>query len=153
MSRVVLGARVTDSEAEALRAYAEGAGITFYQATVQALAAGISTLTSDLKATPTQAPPAANSAETVAGLNDTLNALRSTIEAMSDVITDLKIRAGLSEQVGQRSLYAAGAAYAAALAGPGKGEDHMAGIVQDANRIFERQLAIAQQGTGTSNGE
>lgn len=132
MGRVVLGARVTDSQAAALRAYAEQAGLTFYQATIRAVEIGIASLAEERQtddASPsTDTPP-----------DPELVALRETVDRLA-------LRAELADRVIQRSLYTSCASYAAALAGPGHGEEHMAQIARDADRIFERQLAKAREG-------
>lgn len=145
MARVLLGARVTDAQADALRGYAGEAGVTFYQATVRAIEIGITVLTSGGGTSPGQVPPAGHLVEADKGLRDTVESLRGMIEGLCETNERLAIRTDLITKVAQRGLYAAGAAYAAALAGPGKGDAHMAEIARDADRIFERQLAKAQE--------
>jgi hypothetical protein len=46
----------------------------------------------------------------------------------------------------QRTLYASCASYAASIAAPGEGAEHLATIAADADRIFDRQLAKAREG-------
>jgi hypothetical protein len=145
MGRVVLGARVTDAEAEALRVYAAQTGLTFYQATIRAVEVGIAALTAAADNTPEAVVPDGLSAQAVQDLRDTIESLRLTVEGLCDTNTRLTTHIELTGKVAQRSLYAAGAAYAAALAGPGTSDAHKAEILTDANRIFERQLAKAQE--------
>lgn len=131
MGRVMLTGRVTEPQAAALRGYAEEAGLPLYQATVRALELGIAALVGARDFEPVQTAPAS--------LTDDGNGeLREAIERLA-------LRVELSDRVIQRTLYAAGAAYAAALAGPGEGDEHMAAITRDADRIFERQLAKAKE--------
>lgn len=146
MGRVVLGARVTDAEAEALRAYAAQTGLTFYQATIRAVEVGIAALTAAADGTPAGVAAAGPSTQAVEDLRETIERLRITVEGLCDTNARLTTHIELTGKVAQRALYAAGAAYAAALAGPGTSDAHKAEIADDANRIFERQLAKAQAG-------
>ncbi len=135
MPRVMLTARVTDTQAAALKSYAADVGLPLYQATVRALELGIAALVGGRGAEPVRhdtAPPASVSV--------------GEVEALREAVERLTVRAELADRLTQRTLYAAGAAYAAALAGPGQGDEHMAGITRDAQRIFDRQLAKAREG-------
>ena len=135
MGRVMVGARVTDAQAAALRAYADDVGLPFYQASVRAFELGIAALVGGRGVEParTEAAPAPDPSP-------------NQMEALREAVERLTVRAELSDRVNQRTLYAAGAAYAAALAGPGQGEEYMAQVAHDAERIFERQLAKAREG-------
>ncbi len=137
MPRVMLTARVTDSQAAALKGYAAEVGLPLYQATVRALELGIAALVGGRGAEPATADPGAATG-VVAG----------EVEALRDAVERLTVRAELTDRLTQRTLYAAGAAYAAALAGPGEGEERLAQIARDADRIFDRQLAKAREGQG-----
>lgn len=66
------------------------------------------------------------------------------VEALREAIDRLTTRSELTDRLIQRTLYAAGAAYAAPLAEPGQGEERLAQIARDADRIFDRQLAKAK---------
>ena len=131
MPRVMLTARVTDTQAAVLKSYAAEAGLPLYQATVRALELGIAALVGGRGAEGVQAVSAGPTGSEIDGLRDALERLT--------------LRAELADRLAQRTLYAAGAAYAAALAGPGEGEERLAQIARDADRIFERQLARAQE--------
>lgn len=136
MARVMLSARVTEPQAEALKAYAEEAGLPLYQATVRALELGIAQLVSGQAKADSDAP-----VQTVPASLD-----EDILTELCDAIERLSTRAELTDRLTQRTLYAAGAAYAAALAPHGEGQEHRAQIAQDADRIFERQLAKAREG-------
>lgn len=131
MPRVMLTARVTDTQAAALKSYAADVGLPLYQATVRALELGIAALVGGRG-------PEALKDETSSNGNSEMEALREAIERLT-------LRAELADKLTQRTLYAAGAAYAAALAGPGQSEEHKAQIASDADRIFDRQLAKARE--------
>ena len=140
MARMMLTGRVTEPQADALKAWAEKAGLPLYQATVRALELGIAALAEPQSGEPVQAAPA-------------IEALRASIEKMierhdaqADMLSQIVMRADLNDRLTQRALYAAGAAYAAALAGPGETKGHRAEIARDADRIFARQLAKVQEG-------
>jgi hypothetical protein len=130
MARVMLTGRVTDTQAAALKSYAAEVGLPLYQATVRALELGIATLVGGRGGEPDHAVPMGVSA--------------SEIEALREAVDRMTQRAELSERLTQRTLYAACAAYAAALAGPGNGAAHKAGITHDADQIFDRQLILAR---------
>ena len=132
MARVMLTARVTDTQAAVLRSYAAEVGLPLYQATVRALELGIAALVGGRGAEPAQVPSAGLSA--------------GDIEALREAIDRLTLRSELTDRLTQQTLYAAGAAYAAALAGPGESADHKAQITRDADQIFQRQLARARDG-------
>ena len=135
MPRVMLTARVTDTQAAALKSYAAEVGLPLYQATVRALELGIAALVGGRGvelARHDQAP--------------TASAPAGEIEALREAVDRLTTRAELTDRLTQRTLYAAGAAYAASLAGPGEGEERLATIARDADRIFDRQLAKAREG-------
>ena len=134
MGRVVLGARVTDSQAAALRAYAEQAGLTFYQASVRAVELGIAALVGGRGAEP---------AEARQGPDQVTHDME--ISALREAIDRLTVRAELSDRLTQRTLYAAGAAYVAALAGPTEEPERLAEIARRADRVFDRQLAKARE--------
>lgn len=134
MPRVMLTARVTDTQAAALKSYAADVGLPLYQATVRALELGIAALVGGRGAEPVRPDPAP-AASVSAG----------EVEALRDAVDRLTVRAELTDRLTQRTLYAAGAAYAAALAGPGQGEEHMGRIARDAEVIFGRQLAKARE--------
>jgi hypothetical protein len=134
MARVMLTARVTDTQAAALKGYAAEVGLPLYQATVRALELGIAALVGGRGAEPVDNN---NSAAAIATTAD--------VEALRDAIDRLSTRSELTDRLTQRTLYAAGAAYAAALAGPGQGEERLAQIAKDADRIFDRQLARARK--------
>lgn len=134
MPRVMLTARVTDTQAAALKSYAADVGLPLYQATVRALELGIAALVGGRGAEPARYDTA-----------PLPSALAGEVEALREVVERLTIRAELTDRLTQRTLYAAGAAYAAALAGPGQGEERLAAITRDADRIFERQLAKARE--------
>jgi hypothetical protein len=138
MARVMLTGRVTDAQAAALKSYAADVGLPVYQATVRALELGIAILVGGRGAEPAQAAPASVSA--------------GEIDALREAIDRLSQRAELSDRLTQRTLYAAGAAYAAALAGPGESAEHKAQITRDADQIFDRQLARARQEPGEKQG-
>jgi hypothetical protein len=131
MARVMLTGRVTDTQAAALKSYAAETGLPLYQATVRALELGIAILVGGRGAEPAQAAPASLSA--------------GEIDALREAIDRLTHRAELSDRLTQRTLYAAGAAYAAAMAGPGTSAEHKAQITYEADRIFDRQLVIARE--------
>lgn len=132
LPRVMLTARVTDTQAAALKSYAADVGLPLYQATVRALELGIAALVGGRGAEPVKHAPAASVSA-------------GEVEALRDAVGRLTVRAELTDRLTQRTLYAAGAAYAAALAGPGQGEEHMAQVARDAERIFDRQLAKARE--------
>ena len=134
MPRVMLTARVTDSQAAALKSYAADVGLPLYQATVRALELGIAALVGGRGAEPVgqdQSPPAD------IGIGE--------LEVLREAVERLTVRAELADRLTQRTLYAAGAAYAAAMAGPGQSDEHKAQITYEAGRIFDRQLAIARE--------
>lgn len=131
MPRVMLTARVTDTQAAVLKSYAAEAGLPLYQATVRALELGIAALVGGRGV---EVVPVVSAGPT-----------GSEIDGLRDAVERLTLRAELADRLAQRTLYAAGAAYAAALAGPGNGEERLAQIASDADRIFERQLARAQE--------
>lgn len=133
MARVMLTGRVTDTQAAALKGYAADVGLPLYQATVRALELGIAALIGGRGAEPT------GSDSTPATLPNSPD-----VEAMREAIDRLITRSELTDRLIQRTLYAAGAAYAAALAEPGQGEERLAQIARDADRIFDRQLAKAK---------
>ena len=135
LPRVMLTARVTDTQAAALKGYAAEVGLPLYQATVRALELGIAALVGGRGAEPAKADPG-----TAAGVP------AGEVEALREALERLTVRAELTDRLTQRTLYAAGAAYAAALAGPGEGEERLAQIARDADRIFDRQLAKAKEG-------
>lgn len=135
MPRVMLTARVTDTQAAALKSYAADVGLPLYQATVRALELGIAALVGGRGAEPVRHDPAP-----IASIS------AGEVEALREAVDRLTVRAELTDRLTQRTLYAAGAAYAAALAGPGRGDEHMAQVARDAERIFDRQLAKAREG-------
>lgn len=51
----------------------------------------------------------------------------------------------MSDRLNQQTLYAAGAAYVALLAGPTRDPEKLAGIARDADRVYERQFAKARE--------
>ncbi|WP_230772272.1 hypothetical protein [Sphingomonas sp. Leaf4] len=122
---------MTDTQAAVLKGYAAEAGLPLYQATVRALELGIAALVGGRGV---EAVPVVSAGPT-----------GSEIDGLRDAVERLTLRAELADRLAQRTLYAAGAAYAAALAGPGDGEERLAQIASDADRIFERQLARAQE--------
>ena len=134
MARVMLTARVTDTQAAALKGYAAEVGLPVYQATVRALELGIAALVGGRGIEPARAPAAPD-----AGVSP------DQVEALREAVERLTVRAELSDRVTQRTLYAAGAAYAAALAGPTEDPGRLTKIAMDADRIFERQLARARE--------
>ena len=135
MSRVMVGTRVTDAQAAALRAYAEDAGLSLYQASIRAMELGIAALVGGRGVEPARAGNGAEKKSPELELN-----------LLHEAVDRLTVRAELSDRLNQRTLYAAGAAYAAALAGPTDDPERLAGIARDADRIFERQLARAREG-------
>ena len=135
MPRVMLTARVTDTQAAALKSYAADVGLPLYQATVRALELGIAALVGGRGASPE---------DNLKGPD--LVTSDPELAALREAVDRLTVRAELTDRLTQRTLYAAGAAYAAALAGPGEGEQRLAAITQDADRIFDRQLAKAREG-------
>ena len=149
MARVMLTGRVTEPQADALKAWAEDAGLPLYQATVRALELGIAALaephSSNGNGEPVQAAPASLDSEAIEALRTSIEKMIERHEAQADMLSQIVMRADLSDRLTQRALYAAGAAYAAALAGPGETEDHRAEIARDADRIFARQLAKVQE--------
>lgn len=137
--RVMLTGRVTETQAAALRAYADEVGLPLYQATVRALELGIAALIGGRGAAPIAA--AEGDPGTIARETSDMDvsALREAVERLSD-------RAELTDRLVQRTLYASCASYAASIAAPGEGAEHMAAIAADADRIFDRQLAKAREG-------
>ena len=141
MARVMLTARVTDTQAAALKAWAAEAGLPAYQATVRALEIGIAALVGRQDAK--SEPGVASSASNVAGL--------ARNEAIETALGELFARADRSDALLRQTLFAAGAAYAAALAAAGEGasaeraEAIKGEVARDAERVFERQLAKAQE--------
>ena len=131
----MLTARVTDTQAAALKSYAADVGLPLYQATVRALELGIALLVGGRGAEPVRHDPV-----------PAVGAPAEEIEALREAVDRLTTRAELTDRLTQRTLFAAGAAYAAALAGPGQGDEHMAQVARDAERIFDRQLAKAREG-------
>ncbi|WP_374942977.1 hypothetical protein [Sphingomonas sp.] len=125
---------MTDTQAAALKSYAADVGLPLYQATVRALELGIASLVGGRGAEPVRHDPV-----------PVADGSTEAIEALREAIDRLTIRAELTDRLTQRTLFAAGAAYAAALAGPGQGDEHMASITRDAERIFDRQLAKARE--------
>lgn len=142
----MLTGRVTEPQADALKAYAESAGLPLYQATVRALELGIAALAGPESGEPVQAAPASLDSQAIEALRASIERMIERHEAQADMLSQIVMRADLSDRLTQRALYAAGAAYAAALAGPGETEDHRAEIARDAERIFARQLAKVQEG-------
>lgn len=135
MARVMLTARVTDTQAAVLKSYAAEVGLPLYQATVRALELGIAALVGGRGA-----EPARHEQALPAGIST------GEMEALREAVDRLTVRAELADRLTQRTLYAAGAAYAAALAGPGQSEEHKAQVTRDAQVIFDRQLAKAREG-------
>lgn len=134
MARVMLTGRVTDSQAAALRAYAAEVGLPLYQATVRALEIGIATLIGGRgEGVPTDA---------AAPVPDT--------SAIEEALGELMARADRNDALLQRTLFAAGAAYAAGLAAAGEGAPPeraaaiKAEVARDSEAIFDRQLAMAR---------
>ncbi len=140
--RVMLTGRVTDTQAAALRAYADEVGLPLYQATVRALELGIAALIGGRGAAPIATaegdPGVLERGGAVASDMD-ISALREAVERLTD-------RAELTDRLVQRTLYASCASYAASIAAPGEGAEHLATIAADADRIFDRQLAKAREG-------
>ena len=138
MARVMLTGRVTEAQAAALRAHAEAVGLPMYQATVRALELGIAALTGGRE------PPAP--------AVDRAIQQASMMEEVRSMMDRLATRAELSDRLVQRTLYAAGAAYAAALAGatdgaePDRADAIKRDVARDAEAVFERQLARAREG-------
>ena len=136
MARVMLTGRVTDSQAAALRAYAADVGLPLYQATVRALEIGIATLIGG------RGEGAGTEAAVPAPVPDT--------GAIEEALGELMARADRSDALLQRTLFAAGAAYAAGLAAAGEGAPPeraaaiKAEVARDSEAIFERQLAMAR---------
>lgn len=134
-------ARVTEAQATALKTWATDAGLPPYQATVRALEIGIAALVGG------KAPVPERAAETKPdpASADELAALRAAIEELTD-------RAALTDRLVQRTLFASGAAYAAALAAAGEGasadraEAIKGEVARDAEAVFERQLTKAREG-------
>lgn len=134
MARVMLTGRVTDSQAAALRAYAADVGLPLYQATVRALEIGIATL--------------------IGGRGEgAVTAVAAPVPdtgAIEEALGELMARADRSDALLQRTLFAAGAAYAAGLAAAGEGAPPeraaaiKAEVARDSEAIFERQLAMAR---------
>ncbi|WP_239807056.1 hypothetical protein [Croceicoccus hydrothermalis] len=141
----MLTGRVTEPQADALKAYAENAGLPLYQATVRALELGIAALAGPQDGEPVQAASASLDSDTIEGLRLSIENMIERHEAQADMLSQIVMRADLSDRLTQRALYAAGAAYAAALAGPGETEEHRAEIARDSDRIFARQLAKVQE--------
>ena len=135
MARVMLTARVTDSQAAALRAYAADVGLPLYQATVRALEIGIATLVGGRREGPQSEPRASETVSTT---------------AIEDALGELMARADRSDALLRRTLFASGAAYAAGLAAAGEGvaPERAAAIktevARDSEAIFDRQLAMAR---------
>lgn len=130
----MLTARVTDTQAAALKSYAADVGLPLYQATVRALELGIASLVGGRGAAPAEPQPSPGQV-----------APDPELATLREAVDRLTVRAELTDRLTQRTLYAAGAAYAAALAGPGQGDEHMAQVARDAERIFDRQLAKARE--------
>lgn len=135
MPRVVLTGRVTDTQAAALKSYAAEVGLPLYQATVRALELGIAALVGGRGAAPAETPKGPGPVTS----DPELAALREAVDRLA-------LRAELSDRLTQRTLYAAGAAYAAALAGPTEEPGRLEEIARRADRIFDRQLAKAREG-------
>lgn len=150
MARVMLSGRVTQPQADALQAWADEAGLPLYQATVRALELGIAALSGPSNtsgsSSPVQTAPASLDSAAIESLRSLIESMAARSEAQSDMLSQLAMRADLSDRLTQRALFAAGAAYAASLAGPGESEEHRAEIARDAERIFARQLAKVQEG-------
>lgn len=133
MARVLLSARVTQAQAAVLRAYAEEAGLPLYQATVRALERGIAALVSEHEAV----PAAPSEPIDISSIEEGMGVLQAHIERVG--------------KIGEQALYAAGAAYAAGVASAKEQmpSDLHAGFDQalkrEADQIFERQLAKAQE--------
>lgn len=141
----MLTGRVTEPQADALKAWAEDAGLPLYQATVRALELGIAALAEPQSGEPVQAAPTSLDSEAIESLRASIENMIERHDAQTDMLSQIVMRANLSDRLTQRALYAAGAAYAAALAGPGETEEHRAEIARDADRIFARQLAKVQE--------
>lgn len=137
MPRVMLTARVTDTQAAALKAYATDVGLPLYQATVRALEIGIATLIGGRGAGELPAP---NPPQVVPPIDH---------EAVLDGLGALMARADQTDALIRRTLFAAGAAYAAGLAAaregvtPARADEVMAEVARDSEAVFERQLAKA----------
>lgn len=141
--RVMLTGRVTETQAAALRAYADEVGLPLYQATVRALELGIAALIGGRGAAPIA------SAEGVPGVLERAGesiASEAELSALREAVDRLTDRAELTDRLVQRTLYASCASYAASIAAPGEGAEHLATIAADADRIFDRQLAKAREG-------
>ena len=138
MARVMLTGRVMEQQAEALKSYAAKAGMPVYQATVRALELGIAELVG--RQTRHEPDPENN------------HIPQAELQILSDAIERLTIRAELNDRLTRQTLYASGAAYAAAMAGISEGtpDERMAEIkreiAEDADTVFERQLGKAQEG-------
>lgn len=141
--RVMLTGRVTETQAAALRAYADEVGLPLYQATVRALELGIAALIGGRGAAPIA------TAEDVPGVLERAGegqASEAELSALREAVELLTTRAELTDRLVQRTLYASCASYAASIAAPGEGPEHLATIAADADRIFDRQLAKAREG-------
>lgn len=136
LPRVMLTARVTETQAAALREYAGEVGLPMYQATVRALELGIAALVGGRGIEPARA-----------GNEGEKKSPELELNLLHEAVDRLTLRAELSDRLNQRTLYAAGAAYAASLAGPTSDPERLAEITRDADRIFDRQLAKARAGS------
>ncbi len=141
--RVMLTGRVTETQAAALRAYADEVGLPLYQATVRALELGIAALIGGRGAAPLEA--AQDGPRAGEGI-----ASEMEISALREAVDRLTLRAELTDRLVQRTLYASCASYAASLAElVGEEEqrpERLTAIAEDADRIFDRQLAKAREG-------
>lgn len=132
MSRVMLSARVTKAQADALRQFADEAGLPLYQATVRALERGIEALTE-------------NKTETTSPPSEPVN-----LDRIEEGIGILQAHVERIEALNDRSLFAAGAAYAATViaAKTGMSADERKqfdkAIATEANKIHKRQLDKAR---------
>ena len=115
---MMLTGRVTEPQADALKAWAEKAGLPLYQATVRALELGIAALAEPQSGEPVQAAPASLDSEAIEALRASIEKMIERHDAQADMLSQIVMRADLNDRLTQRALYAAGAAYAAALAGP-----------------------------------
>lgn len=145
MARVLLQGRVSETQAATLRAYADEVGLPLYQATVRALELGIAAL---VTRTATDGAEVA----TPVAKSGTIDADSASIEAIEIALGEIMARSERSDVLLRQTLFAAGAAYAAALAAAGEGasldrkEAILGEVALDAQAVFERQLAKTREG-------
>ena len=101
---MMLTGRVTEPQADALKAWAEKAGLPLYQATVRALELGIAALAEPQSGEPVQAAPASLDSEAIEALRASIEKMIERHDAQADMLSQIVMRADLNDRLTQRAL-------------------------------------------------